>query len=266
MNNNDLTDRSTVRIYVIGHKLFDLPVQDRLYQPLLVGGKVEDNSIPEGWLSDTEGSSISEKNPLYNELTGLYWIWKNTDEDIVGICHYRRYFTTNVGKVKNLLLKRKDILISEENILKKLERADIILHNKTFFKKSNVSQAVATDREELINLNKIHPLAIKMVSNIINEKCPEYCPAFRKVMNSKSAHLLNMFISRRKVLNDYCEWLFPILFKIETELNAEQRIKHKDRMIGMIAERLLDVWVVKNRLKVKECFTINTERLDWKMW
>lgn len=266
MDKNGISYNPKTRIYVVGHKLFEMPSSDILYQPLLVGGNVDEDCIPEGWLSDINGDSISVKNPFYNELTGIYWIWKNTDEDIVGICHYRRYFTTYEGKIKNLLLKKKDILISEKDIKKKLEKSDIILHNKTFFKKSNVSQAVAANRDELINQNKIHPLTIRLVNRIIKEKYPEYYSSFKKIMNRKYAHLLNMFICKRSVFEAYCEWLFPLMFTIETEIFSEQKIKHKNRAIGMIAERLLDVWVDKNNLKVKECFTINTERFDWKIW
>ena len=46
-----------------------------------------------GWRSDREGESIADLNPYINECTGLYWIWKNAQEDYVGLCHYRRYFS-----------------------------------------------------------------------------------------------------------------------------------------------------------------------------
>ena len=129
-----------------------------------------------------------------------------------------------------------------------------------------MSQAVASNKDELITQNKIHPLSIAIIKKIIIEKYPEYYQSFRKVMNRKYAHLLNMFICKRDILNKYCEWLFPALCDIEAGIEMEKRIKHKDRIIGMIAERLLDVWIENNKLKIKECFTINTERLDWKMW
>jgi hypothetical protein len=41
---------------------------------------------------DNTGDNISEKNPLYCELTGVYWAWKNLECDVTGLVHYRRYF------------------------------------------------------------------------------------------------------------------------------------------------------------------------------
>ena len=46
----------------------------------------------EGLRRDDEGDNISDKNPYYCELTPLYWAWKNTDADHIGLVHYRRHF------------------------------------------------------------------------------------------------------------------------------------------------------------------------------
>jgi len=83
-------------IYVITHKEFDIRYLDRdLYQVIQVGKEKKDVC---GYLRDDIGDNIADKNDNYCELTGLYWAWKNcqeTEEEITGIVHYRRYFTTN---------------------------------------------------------------------------------------------------------------------------------------------------------------------------
>lgn len=79
----------SIRIYTITHKLFT-PPPDPMYVPLHVGHACSNKDW--GFLSDDTGDSISELNPYFCELTGIYWIWKNvSDCDYVGISHYRRY-------------------------------------------------------------------------------------------------------------------------------------------------------------------------------
>ena len=82
--------RPRIRFYVATHKPWPLPAQ-ALYQPIGLGGY-----RPEGTgsaLSDADGHNIAHLNPHYSELTGWYWIWKNVrDVDMIGPCHYRRYF------------------------------------------------------------------------------------------------------------------------------------------------------------------------------
>ena len=87
-----------VSIYVVTHK--DYYIQsDPLYKPLCVG----DYQV-NGYLSEKEGNNISYLNKKINECTALYWIWKNTNADYVGLNHYRRYFYNNdIRRVYNYL-------------------------------------------------------------------------------------------------------------------------------------------------------------------
>ena len=82
-----------VRIVIAAHKEAKLP-EGECYLPVFVGAalhKGEDNLPP--YCRDDQGENISEKNPLYCELTGLYWAWKNLDCDAIGLAHYRRHFS-----------------------------------------------------------------------------------------------------------------------------------------------------------------------------
>ena len=67
--------KSKVCIYAVGHKQFAMPVKDSVYIPLMVGK--QQGEFSNGWISEHTGDHISDKNVRYNELTGLYWIWKN---------------------------------------------------------------------------------------------------------------------------------------------------------------------------------------------
>ena len=76
------------RIYVMTHKKIE-EIPDSMYITMQVGKKGKEDF---GYLGDDTKDHISEKNPFYCELTGIYWLWKNIDCDVIGICHYRRYF------------------------------------------------------------------------------------------------------------------------------------------------------------------------------
>lgn len=81
-----------IQILVAAHKKFPMPTAAG-YLPVLVGAKKNYKAdIP--YQRDDEGDNISEKNPNYNELTAIYWAWKNLkDVDAVGLVHYRRLFS-----------------------------------------------------------------------------------------------------------------------------------------------------------------------------
>lgn len=78
-------------IYIATHKKFNVPNLNG-YCALQVGAEGKEKY---GYLRDNIGNHISGKNANYCELTGLYWIWKNTDDSYKGLVHYRRYFGRN---------------------------------------------------------------------------------------------------------------------------------------------------------------------------
>lgn len=244
-----------MKIYIISHKDYDYPINNEMYCPLQVGTSI--NGKSDNFMEwDNNGNNISDKNLSYNELTGLYWIWKNSQEDIVGLCHYRRYFVDFQGKLGNVFGGKKTGFIDGSYVKRQLPKAGMIVHNKTFFMEGCAKQYRRTQK---------FPRDIDYAREIIAEMCPEYLFDFDKVMDGRVCHLLNMMIAPKEIFDEYCKWLFGILFRIEKELLTLGERDFSRRM-GMLGERLLDVWLVHNHVEYKECFTINTERVDWKVW
>lgn len=77
------------KIIIATHKEYTMPVS-KSYTPLWVGAEVS-RTYNGQYPGDNTGDNISFDNSNFNELTGLYWIWKNVDADYKGLVHYRRY-------------------------------------------------------------------------------------------------------------------------------------------------------------------------------
>ena len=79
-----------LKTYVASHILTEQPSVS--YFASIQTGSAQKEAWP-GFLRDDTGDSISHLNRNFGELTGLYWVWKNTTDDKVGWCHYRRFFS-----------------------------------------------------------------------------------------------------------------------------------------------------------------------------
>lgn len=219
-----------LKIYVATHKEFekDLPCY---YQPILVGSynKVLPNS---NYIRDDINDNISKKNKNYCELTGLYWIWKNDlDSDIVGLCHYRRYFS---GKENGC--------IDKKTIVDLLKSNDIIVP-KAWYYLNNVYEDYC---------NHHYKRDIDNCGEIIKQFFPDYYNAYKNVMNRKYIYLYNMFICKKNLIDEYFEWMFAILEKMEDVSEISSYDDYQKRIYGFLSERLFNVWIEKEHLKVKE--------------
>lgn len=227
-------------IYIALHKKVEIPKIEG-YIPIQVGAS---NNEKIGYLCDDNGENISAKNPNYCELTALYWMWKNSQEaSCIGLVHYRRYFVT----AKTIFNNGNILALSEcENILK---INDIILPEKWYFKNT-----VKEHYERFHNVEDLMQCRI-----IIEKDYPDYIDAFDEVMDRKFLHLFNMFVMNREKFNDYMEWLFHILFKLEKEIDITRYDDYNKRVYGFLSERLFNVWILKNNLSVKTLPVLNTE-------
>jgi hypothetical protein len=237
-----------MKIFVITHKKFN-PVNIDGYIPLQVGAAI--NKLDLGYLKDNTGDNISLKNGSYCELTGTYWVWKNIkDEDIVGICHYRRYFSKDKVSI-NIKHFPKGYQIKKD-----LENNDIILQKKIDLKEKNVLEHFTNLCEKGEMLRKSD---IGNTKKSIEKLYPDYIETFEKVINSNKLSFANMFITKKNIYDDYCNWLFTILSDVEEKLHLEKREGNAKRAIGYLGEFLLNVYVEKNNLKVKYYYIVNND-------
>jgi hypothetical protein len=238
-----------ISVLIATHKPYRQPA-DSIYTPVHAGKKGK-TSI--GFIGDDTGDNISGKNPNYCELTVLYWGWKNVNVDFLGLVHYRRHFIYREYIACYLFGKWKSILTS--NHLKKLLcRSPIILPNKRCY-------YIETNESHYKHAHVCEPL--DKTRQIISELYPEYLGFFEGVMNRTWAHMFNMLIMRKDILNDYCSWLFSILFELEKRIDISGYSVYESRVFGYISELLLDVWLDKNRYQGLECNVMFMENQHW---
>ena len=192
---------------------------------LQVGAARTDVRVAE--LVDCEGDNISGKNGNYSELTGLYWFWKNrllTDADrqehYYGLAHYRRLFE----------LSEDDLTCIQDNDI------DVVLPYPMPYEPS-----IEAHHERYLSDSEW-----SAVLQALEELQPEYAEAFQEILQKEYMYNYNIIIAKGDVLDAYCSWLFPILFRVE-ELNDPEGVKPPNRFAGYIGETLETLYFMYHR-------------------
>lgn len=237
-----------MKIIVAAHKPCWV-FKDSCYFPIQVGRGVHESF---GITGDDTGCNISNKNANYCELTGMYWLWKNCNDDYVGLCHYRRYFSDRTFAI-SMDGKRKTIL-TQQDYEKLLASCDCILPKKRNY-------VIETVRSQYNHAH--HKSDLDEVEAIIKEKYPQYSNSFTRVMNRRRLHLYNMFVMKWELFDRYCAFLFGVLFELEKRIDISDYDVHEARVFGYIGERLLDVWIEANHIKYKEVPVVFLGDVNW---
>ncbi|WP_281164547.1 DUF4422 domain-containing protein [Liquorilactobacillus sicerae] len=225
-----------VEVYVVSHKKYKIPKKDGIYIPIQVGNG---EGIP-NFLRDNSGENTSFKNNSYCELTAQYWAWKNRDANVKGLVHYRRLLVEkNVFLNKfnyNLVLGKNDIV----NILKKY---DVIVPQKRNYFVENLRN----------HYNHSHKkIGLITTELVLKEDYPEYFRIFEEHLKSTKSHMFNMIIAKADIFDEYSNWLFEVLRKVENKIDISNFSESEQRIFGYLSELLLDVWIKKNGLTFYE--------------
>ena len=238
-----------IKVIIATHKKYEMP-KDELYIPVQVGKEGKEDL---GYQPDNINENISEKNPYFCELTGLYWAWKNINADYIGLAHYRRHFSVE-KKIPKDVKGRINCTLKYEDAQRILENTDIILPKKRKYYIENLYDHYKhTHYIETLDETK----------KIIEERYPEYLIEFEKLHTRTSAHMFNMAIMKKEILDQYCNWLFDILFELEKRIDPRKYDNFQARYLGRISELLLDVWINTNKLEYEEVRVIDIEKINW---
>jgi Domain of unknown function (DUF4422) len=232
-------------IFVISHK--PLPAKlETPFMPLYVGAEAA--KAPQNDLCDSRGDSISEMNPYFCELTGLYWVWKNwlptvKADELIGFCHYRRFFSPikkieKFGEIKDGGIDGLECLLLDASI-------DVILPEQTsfpikqhWFSLSKRLNKVKFPWQKLSLIEQYgleHNLSdILLAADLLPQP---HRLNFQKYLEGEQFSPFNMFITSSDSAKNYFELLFPWMFEVQKKIDLTSRTSYQSRVFGFIAER-----------------------------
>jgi hypothetical protein len=166
---------------------------------------------------DDVGDNISMLNSDLGDLTGLYWVWKNTDHDWVGTNQYRRFWDeqqiTSIGLRSNTVYVY-DIRFDRVNALKQF-----VLHHGIIL--PQMLYEAASQRS--IDMTQEVVMSIEEINYV---------------------YACNMFFCERELFNKICQKFFEIT--LELYQGSKYTLPYIDtgtgrhrRGIAFLAERIL---------------------------
>lgn len=255
-----------INIYILAHKPVKYTCDISKYKILQCGAEINEKF---GDILDNSGDNISIKNKYWVETTGIYWIWKSCKFDIKGHTQYRRFLSVNPDFVANILEDYDIILASPISFRTPLERIYAGTHN----------------------INDLHDC-----EKIIKKQFREYSNAYDFVIKQNDKlYFSNSFIAKREIYDGLCEFCFGVLeefekmhkftcyedvyeyeskyfnnFSISKQTlkdfkdghpEIDDMAKIQSMVFGYLFERLLNVYIWKNNLKIYECGNYITNML-----
>ena len=231
-------------VYVVTHKDAKLDELPEGYRIIHAGHAQAAETF--GDVTDDTGDNISTLNLYLNEVTALYWMWKNTSHDVIGLNHYRRFFTAS-----------NDTSFAVEKILSRSQAEEILRDYDIIVTKCKLSRLPVSYWQMMVSGSDIEQFVNEIFRKHIAARQPNYLDAFEQVAQSFTGIQYEIFITRRKIFDAYCEWLFSFLPDVTDEVFARTNIRQIDnprkyRIISFFAERLMTVWLRKNRVRIKQ--------------
>lgn len=76
---------------------------------------------------------------------------------------------------------------------------------------------------------------------------------------------MNMFVTRKSLFVEWCEFIFPVLFKLEQVIDTTGRDNYQKRAICFLEERIFGWWAyMKKQSGLDVAEAPIEEHLDWK--
>lgn len=196
-------------------------------------------------LEDEMPDNIAHLNSKLNEMTAIYAYWKNLmkSPDYVGFNHYRRLFKQEDFKD----LANYDGIVAKEIPM---------IFNLSYFSGAKAPQLTFTNIKngyaichKIEDWNKMEELL---------KKTPFYV-YFEDWNNQNSlSSPCNMFIVKKKIFEEYCEFIFPILFELEKQIDLSGYDNYQKRQLAFLSERLTSLFLFAKKQQGYKFKTVDT--------
>jgi len=252
-----MTEKTNIKILVCYHKPAYL-IKDDIFIPIHLGRILATQASKDGKMSqedyqwmldnmigDDTGDNISELNRLFNEMSAVYWAWKNYDKlgnpDYIGINHYRRFFNFPC------LISDNKICFEHNELYEAISQADIIC-DKFFSYDKGLYQHYLDHQNWGFN-----PIFFDEVLKILSSD-KNYAKFQHAFTNNQTGPLFNCFIMPREVFFDYCKWIFPVIFELYQRFKDFPYEEKEKRNIAWMSERLTCAYIYccSEKYKIKQ--------------
>ena len=224
----------------------DKPLQRKYEIPewirtIQAGAALTDIQISD--VRDDTGDNISAKNVNYSELSAMYWVGKHETcretgrtgeesscetETYLGLFHYRRVLDVTEGDLYRISGHNIDVILPFPTI----HYPSINEHHKRYLRDSDWAAMVQA----------------------LEETAPGYAQRLEEIFSQPYFYNYNMFIARKHIFKEYCDWVFPILKRVE-EVSVPKGSERADRYLGYLGESLTTLFFMYHRKSYKIAHT-----------
>lgn len=174
--------------------------------------------LSNGFCFDNDNDNISHLNHWLGDLTGLYWVWKNTNDEIVGTNQYRRFWDNDT--INNIEFKDDTLYVSNPYNFGRVSAAEqFVMYHGT----------IGLDILNNAAMNGKISIKPEMIQTLTQVGCLSGC---------------NMFFGSRKVFNKTCEILFEIIFELYEGTKYALpyiQVPNQHRLLAFLSERILNI-------------------------
>lgn len=211
-------------------------------------------------IGDDTGENISLLNRQLCENTALYWAWKNyhnTEITHIGFMQYRRLFIFNdelfeksLPDIEKIAYGVKHFSSQEKNLLQKIhlnyESISQLLQENTVIlpKPGNLKEVGVSSLwdDYVTRIPGVHIDDLILLLNVLYSKDKKAGKNLEIYLNGTNKLMYQMMILSKENFFNYCDFLFPLLFTLNEQIDTSMYSLNGQRTLGYLSELLFGLY------------------------